>query len=351
MATARQIAINIVTEDEGPNRFFSDASRELMIGVQLSLMQHCPLRWTFRDLLLILRNQDYLRQTLERSANTRDLCEYFKEERTFQNIRSCMASKLGRFEPIAACWDRASESIALSDWVRGESVLVLGYDPSIRHVMETVNKMLFQRVTELLLALPDSTTRRSWVFNDEATQTGNLAEPLSGLATFGRSSGCRLVLGFQDIEGLRKVFGKEQAHEITGMCSNKALLRMDSPETAQWAQSVVGSFEALERRRSSIPGDKSKDATSSEQLQKRDAVLASEFLSLPPTNRTNGLTGYYLSPFTGVFRSTLSAAEIDRRLVPPNKQIAPFVPRPPEHQLLRPFDAGDLRRLGLRPSA
>jgi hypothetical protein len=158
------------------------------------------------------------------------------------------------------------------------------------------------------------------------------------------------VLGFQDIEGLRHVYGREPANELTGMCSNKAILRLDSPETAAWAAKVIGDFEALERRRSSIPDSNSgKSTTSSEQLNKREAVLASELLSLPPTNRTNGLTGYYVSPFTGVFRSTLTADQIDQSLLPPNRSIAHFVPRPPEHQLLRPFDAADLRRLGLKP--
>jgi hypothetical protein len=135
------------------------------------------------------------------------------------------------------------------------------------------------------------------------------------------------------------------------MCGNKALLRMDSPETAAWAAKIVGDFEALERCRSSIPNGRAKGSTSNEQRNKREAVLASEFLSLPPTNRANGLTGYYLSPFTGVFRSTLTATQIDQGLLPPNKSIAHFVPRPPGHQILRPFDAGDLHRLGLRPAA
>ena len=347
-ATVQQCASDLIPEEDGPNKFFRDASCEILAGEMTSLMKSGPADWTLRDLILIFRDQRLLRQVLERDPETRSLCQYFEEERTYQNIRSSIASKINRFAPIAACWDRANESLALSDWIHSESILVLGHDPSIRFAMETVNRALYQRLGELLLSQPESATRRVWHFWDELKHAGRL-EILPNIATFGRGAGNRLVLGFQDIDGLRHVYGREVANELTGQCATKAILRLDSPETAAWAAKIIADVEVLERRRSGMNNGQPSGGTTAEQVAKREAVLAGELLDLPPTNRQNGLTGYYVSPFTGDFRSTISAAEVDQLGIPSDPNVAGFIPRPADHQLLRPFDADDFRRLKLTP--
>jgi hypothetical protein len=345
VATALQLSANLVPEDEGPNRFFSDAGRELVVGVLLSLMRFSLGRWTLRDLLLIVRNQAILRQVLSRHGETAPLCHYFDEERTYQNIRSSLASKINRFSPIAACWDRASESLALSDWVNSESILVLGYDPSIRIAMQTVNRAIYQRLSEVLLGQSQSTSRRTWHIFDEAQEFGRF-DSLPSVATFGRGAGNRIIIGFQTIEGMRNVYGREIANELTGLCATKAFLRSDDPETASWAAKIIGDCEVLESRRTAQRNNQ-KNGSFSESTTQRVSVLTSELLNLPATNRRNGLTGYYVSPFTGAFRSTLSAEEVDALSKPPATKYAGFAPRPAEHQVLRPFDDDDLRRLGL----
>jgi hypothetical protein len=207
----------------------------------------------------------------------------------------------------------------------------------------------------LLLSQAESPVRRVWHVVDEVKelQMGmgmGKFDALPRVATFGRGAGNRIIIGFQDIEGLRHVCGRELAHELTGQCSTKAFLRMDDPETAAWAAKVIADVEVLEKRRSGK--DNNSDGNSwSEQTTKREAVLAGELLGLPPTNRRNGLTGYYLSPFTGVFRSTISAPEVDRLSVAADPHVPGHLPRPNDHQILRPFDEADFRRLGLKPSS
>lgn len=345
-AVAVQLAAALVPEDEGANRFFSDAARELVLGVMLSLMKRSPEAWTLRDVLLILRNNGLLRQVLLANPDTQDLCQYFDEPRTYQNIRSSLSSKINRFAPIAACWDRATESLALSDWIVGESVLVLGYDPSIQLAMKVVNQAIYQRVSELLLSQGESLKRRVWHFVDEAKELGKL-DALPRLATFGRGAGNRLIIGFQDIEGLRHVYGRELAHELTGQCASKSILRLDSPETASWASKIIADCEVLERHRSGMQSGRPESGSLGEQINRRETVLTGELLDLDATNRLNGLTGYFVSPYTGVFRANITEAEIDRVSKPQSSSVPGFIPRPPEHQLLRPFDDADLKRLRL----
>lgn len=47
------------------------------------------------------------------------------------------------------------------------------------------------------------------------------------------------MLGFQDIEGLREVYGYQLANEIAGQCANKAILRCDSSDTARARETAV----------------------------------------------------------------------------------------------------------------
>ena len=140
---------------------------------------------------------------------------------------STVATKLQRYEFIAAAWSHASEKISLKDWVEGEYILLLGNDEATRTALDAINQVIFRRVSELILNQSESETRRTWVFLDEVREMGHL-EGLSRLLTKGRSKGCSIVLGFQDIEGLRDVYGQKIAAEITGQCSNKAILRTNS---------------------------------------------------------------------------------------------------------------------------
>jgi hypothetical protein len=246
--------------------------------------------------------------------------------------------------PIAAAWDHAPNKVSLEDWVKGEFVLVLGCEEALRAPLDAINRAVFQRAVELVLAQPDSPSRRVWVYLDEVREAG----PLTGLRSLlnkGRSKGACVVLGFQAIEGLWDAYGRDAAEEIAGECNHKALLRVESPETAAWESKVVGEYEQLEVKKNQPPGGGPPSLT--EDITRRPSVLPSEFTDMPVTNPTNGLTGVFVSPVTGAFKHTIPGSELTARLVPPDRSVPDYLPRPDEHQYLRPWDADDRARLGL----
>ncbi len=174
-------------------------------------------------------------------------------------------------------------------------------------------------------------------------EAGKLAG-LRPLLNKGRSKGACVVLGFQAVEGLWAQYGKDQANEIVGECNHAAFLRVESAETARWMADRVGEFERREVKPSQA--GKNGQTSLSEQTDRRAVVLPSEFQDLPVTDPANGLTGYYLSPVTGVYRHTTPPADLAALLLPPDANTPGHVPRPAEAQYLRPWDADDLRRLG-----
>lgn len=169
---------------------------------------------------------------------------------------------------------------------------------------------------------------------------------LSPLLTKGRSKGASVILGFQDMDGLRAVYDKG-ADELVGQCGTKALLRIESPATAEWASRTIGEVEEIEHQvTTSIGGD-----STAHQRVKREAVLPSELLSLPPATREEGISGYFIVPRIGAFPATLTPSYLTRHLGEKAMVIPDFIPRRIEDQYLLPWGSDDLDRLNKMPSA
>ena len=250
---------------------------------------------------------------------------------------STIETYLGKYQFVAAAWERAERSISLAEWLTSESILVLGNDEQARTALDAINQVIFKRLSELILAQTESETRRTWIFLDELRQAGPL-NGLSALLTKGRSKGTCVVLGFQDIEGLRDVYGTQVANEIAGQCANKAILRSDSAITAEWASALFGRSEVVELHQSVMHSvEKATQLSQDERYQKREVVLASEIMNLRPTNRVDGMQGFFITPHVGVYCAHRTGKEIGAELVPVNPAIPNLIPRDEADQYLTEY--------------
>lgn len=346
LATAQQIGAVFIPEEDGPNRYFSDAGRDLFVGIIEAFLLHCPGLWTLRDLLLAANSAEMMEHILSLHPVTRARVGYFKEQRTFSSIHTTLTSRLAPFGIVAACWDRARDKVSLNEWARSESILVLGSDETTRFAMDAIVRVVYQRKSEIALGQTESNSRLSLDVLDEVRDAGKLVG-LSRVLTKGRSKGCAVILGMQDIDGFASVHGEKVANEILGQCSTKAILRLENERIAEWASKLLGDQEWNELHKSKTKSGGTKSETSHWQRITRRVVLAGELLSIPPTDLVNGLTGYYLSPFIGAFKSTMDAWRLDAQLTPRSNETPNFLPRPSHHQILRPWDEQDKRRLNL----
>lgn len=358
---ASSLLIPKVTHDANP--FFSNAARHLLYGVLVAFILQAPKQWTLRQLVLVLRQEKLMRCLLGNQEPCRYLLQYFEHPSTFQNILSTLLTRMAPYEIIAAAWDSSRQKISLRDWVESDSILVLGNDEENRAAIDTVNQLIFKRLTELVLAQPEirpGESRTTWFLLDEVRQAGRL-EGLSALMTKGRSKGAAVLLGFQDISGLRDVYGREVADELVGQCNTKAILRLNSPETAHWASRIVGSSEFLETRKSrsrsrDIRGNGWSEGASfgvsfSDAITKRELILDSEFLEFPETSLDTGLSGVFVSPVTGAFCDHIPGPWLAGHLRLPSPHLPCCVRRPESHQYLRPWSAEDSELLKLTQAA
>jgi len=137
----------------------------------VSLMRTAPGAWEFRDVIYALRNEERLKRLLARCRETEDLIpQYFSNERTANDVLSTVATKMQRYTYIAAAWSRARRKISLTEWISSGDILLLGNDEAIRSALDAINQVIFKRVTELVLAQSESSTRRTWFFLDELRQ-------------------------------------------------------------------------------------------------------------------------------------------------------------------------------------
>ncbi len=349
-ATAQQVAMDLCPEEEGTNRYFADSARAIIEAVVVAFIKIAPGKWEFRDLVLGLRTQKRIKNLLKRFSETRDVLEHFREERTAANVLSTLKSKISPFAPIAAAWHYAEDSVSIRDWIKGESILLLGTHESIRAPLDTINRLLFKRIVEEILDQNVREVRakgkQTWVFLDEARDAGKLPG-LHELLTQGRKVGACCVLVFQDVQGWHAVHTDLVGNEIAGQCGFGLFLHTESFDTAYWIAQRIGEYETKETVISKGPRG---EETESEQFVKRFLVSPEELKQLPKASYENGLNAYMTTPYTDPLRIHIPGPVLfDQMLCPPDPNTSGFIRRPEEQEYLPDWDEEDYRRLGLDP--
>lgn len=341
VTTAQQIATILIPEEHGSqNRYFSDAARELLTAVLVALNLGAPRRFEFRDVILATKTKGALRALLERHPDCLEVSsatQFLEDPKTTPSILTTLLTHMNRYAPIAAAWAHAKEKVSLEDWVRGEFILVLGNDESIRAPLDAINRVLFRRATELILAQADSEQRKTFLFLDEVRDAGRL--DLNPILTKGRSKGACCVLALQDMDGFRDAQGDPlRGNEIAAQCTNVAVFKLQSPTTARYASELIGDQEVYDH---TTGGEE-------EQLVKREAVMADDIKALPSPSRHTGLLGYYVTSL-GAYPGFIPGWELERDLLPADRRYANFLRRPAGQQFLRPWSEEDRARLGVAP--
>lgn len=311
-AVAREVATVFIPAARGESQpYFPDAAREVLFNVINTLRRIAPGAWTFRDILVASETVANLKRLLGHTRSGQAAFDnFFMVKKTGQEVLSTLRSRIAVFEPLAAAWELAEGRISLGQWLSGEGVLVLSNDDNIRASLNTLNSLIFNRAAQLLLSPSAPQRGRSWVFVDEARE-GPRFDQLSSLLTRGRSKLVSVVLGFQDIDGLIDRYGQHLAHEMLGQCGSKAFVRMDSPATCKWAVEVLGEAEVLEYRKSwSKQG-----VSTSEQRATRQLVVSGELRDLPRPEDAGCLMGWYVTPYGGPYKQSLSQLVTDQHRV------------------------------------
>jgi type IV secretory pathway TraG/TraD family ATPase VirD4 len=329
-ATAYEIASILIAKTGSESQpFFLDASRALLGGVMHAFAHLAPDAWTLRDVILTMRHTRRITAVIASCPQTEYLLAKYVTGSTRDNdIEATLETVLRGLSFVAAAWHHSDkEPVSLDQWMRSESILILGADPSFDHILQALNRAIFKRLVELVRRQPDvkrGETRQAWFIIDELRNAGNL-EDIDKLLVEGRSKGACVVLGFQDLAGLREVFGEKRADEIIGACANKVFLQNGDGTTIDYATKHFKSQEILETRVSQSrnealtgQGGTSEGYNISRQRVTRPVVHEGLLKSLPkPSPGRDGLSGYCDTAAVGTlfpYRMELSPDFLDREL-------------------------------------
>lgn len=331
--------------------FFTDGARHLLYGVLLSYYLS-KFDYKFADVLRPLRDLDLLKSVIGRHRQTNHIGNcYFHDQRMAANLMSTIQSKILFFEPIAACWERATRLVSIKDWAKSEYILVLGNSEVSRSAIDTINRCIFKRASDVTLDLGESTSRRTWVFLDEAADAGRL-QGLVSLAKKGRSKGACVVLAFQSISGLRdpQLYGQFGTDELLGQIGTRFIGRLECPVTAQYVSELIGDQDITTISTSYTSG-KNSSTTTNYQRQVKKAVLPSQLLDLPPCNLENGLTGFCIVRSVGTFKTHMDGQDLfEGQLIPPDPNVPAFILRDPMSQILEPWTPEQALAFGINLS-
>jgi len=357
-AHADDMAALLAPADKGAsNPYFSDTAQDLLAGMIVAFQQNAPGRWTLRDLIVAARDSDKIQAILASCRYTEDLLSQFRVQETSENVCSTLATKLGKFSSIAASWETADRRFTISEWLAGQSIIILGNSPKAKKPIRVLNQLLFSSIAKEIIDLPGREKAKHWFFLDELRELGNL-DMLGDMMTVGRSKGASMVLGFQDINGMFAEYGKEKALELVGQAGNFALLRINGtqPETQKWASQVTGQLRYRERKQTTTSGGEHGSTSVGYELRTDDFFIPSYFSQMiHKTSLEKGMLGVYYTkgelyeqPISGEVLFT-DQGEGSR----PNRIPVP-VDDYPDHEplrgslLLEPWEKSDWERLGMK---
>lgn len=370
---ARQVAAILVPKAEaqgggGDSRFFLNSSQSVFEEVIKNLIRRGVKDWTFRDVICAMRDLKRLTKFLRTDKDTSLAIDSHGHEKTIANVFSDVSTYRNRYSIVAALWDAPAKNkarrVSLRAWAEENFIVVLQAAEDARETLDAINRVLLQRAQKCLTGstapqppVPDS--RRSWIFLDEATEAGRL-DGIGDLLRVGQGYGVTVVLGFQDIDGVRAVYEPTRANELVGLCANKTFLRTDSEPHAEWASAAFGKRVVIrEMKGFDVPGQgtprpvKKEDESYSltEQRYEELVVLPAEISQIPDPKTSGVLRSYNIIPALsdgktdhGTFVAEWPLADAVR-LFPPT--VGGFKPRPKEDQWPLDWDAADIARLKL----
>ena len=318
--------------------FFERAVRSIIRNSAMSF-NLSKLPWTLADLLRTLRDKETYARILLRHPQTAHIVRRFlTDPKLSSDIDATLESICGEFEPLAACFERATEKVSIKDCIENEAVAVIGNYETCRESIQRLNLVLTSIYTHRVLSLPDYSPNRYWQFYDEVSEAGPLKH-LSSFSKLARSKGGRLILTFQSLAGLQntRLFGREGTEDMLSNFGNRFIGRVEDPTTAKWLSDYIGEQDVEQISRTSSFG---KGASSSEtrSRQNQRTLLPSEFMSIPHAGRQSGITGLFKLRSTVAYWDHIDGTKLfDDLLLPKAEAVSGFIERESEDQYLMPW--------------
>ena len=287
---ARHFAALVVPEEPGSNTpFFWSASRQLVYAVLIGLFR-TPVyarkkSWELRDLLSALANRERILAITSLDPRAKELAQSILNDKQHSDaVVASLATKLARFEEVAALWKSNSKPrlFSIPEFLKKPGVLIIGNDPVLRESLWPINAMLLKSLAQEILRGTETQEPRHWFVLDEFPAMERV-EAIQDLVNRGRSKGASVLIGMQGIDRLNELYGQHGANDLLEQLTHKTFFRAGGPETAQWIERFFGQYRRTEESHGSSWSKEGTSHSTSWGTTERAMFLASFFMNLPFT--------------------------------------------------------------------
>lgn len=206
-------------------------------------------------------------------------------EKMLGSIRGIISSYLTIFQYLPDEGHFSFRQWVQEDW--RDNWLFITYRDSDMALMRYLVAAALEMTLVEGLSLTEDQERGLWYVMDEVDSLGKVSSLRAGLTKL-RKYGGRCVVGLQTISQLRTTYGRDEAQTLIANTSVKCILRAGDAETAKSMEHELGEQE-IERQQvnDSISASErgiSQSQSTSTQVVRQSAVLASELMGLPDLN-------------------------------------------------------------------
>lgn len=244
-ADARELATRLVLETHEP--MWSNAARLVLTGLLIHLQQTGE-AWGWKDLSRLLNLPIEGLQAIIQVSYPEAWRPVEIASRTTQSILITLSAYMAQVHDMARVWGNAEDGFSVTEFLADEykglrTVILQGNQKFTEMQNAIVNGIMAMASAHINSpAMSDSTTRRIWVYLDEAPQLKK-AEWIQAIVAVGRSKGVRVLLGVQDVAQLRQIYGRDQTESWTSMIGTYIFTQLGGNDTAKWVSEYIGTRE------------------------------------------------------------------------------------------------------------
>lgn len=291
---AQQLASMMIEASKDP--MWSNGARIILTAIFCSLINTKPEKWTFKDVTELLNSDDETLQNLVNDHAPEGMrLVADMESKTTQSLFFTLASFCGIFFDLAQAFPEA-RGFSIRKFLRAKNpknrVIIIQGSLKFDQLAKGIGRAIINRGIEEICdpSMPDTKDKNPiYMILDEIKQLGKI-ERIPDAAEKGRSKNLRMIIGLQDFDQLREIYGDKIINSLIGLCSTHWIGRVAPGPTADTISNLIGESEIEKTNVSTSTSGPGVNHTISSQVQKKTILLPSEISALPEL--TDGVAAY-----------------------------------------------------------
>ncbi|OWY31726.1 type IV secretion system DNA-binding domain-containing protein [Herbaspirillum aquaticum] len=242
---------------EGKDPMWSNAARQIQVGLTKYLNANHGLDWSWRELAVGLSTPAVELLGIMRQHHPEAVRAVEKFSVTTQGILINLASYCSAIYDLADAWEGLPKErmISFSEWTKEDpkknrQIILQGHG-GYPEVTQAYVQGILSVISSIIssVEIDDDPNRKIWICADEAAEMGNV--PIRQLFSMGRSRGVRCFLICQDLVQLEDIYGKNFVRALLSMSGTLLVGKVGPGNTADTLAKAMGSHE-VERKNISV---------------------------------------------------------------------------------------------------